>query len=985
MIDDFERDTPGMPGSAAVTISLVDAEAPAIGKALSIAWSLPHKGFVEANYAKPTPLPLEAGETAAIRFDAWIPDSPSVSLMAVRLLDAHNQVFQWMLKLPPSATAGWRTIVFPLDPEHGGGNWGGPNDGRLAYPARFLGLTLAFASSAIPAGHVLIDNLRVDQLPPLNLDTDRFPSLVNTGPEGKCDLVASNPFDHPITVTLKGNLTSFYGTASEVAGTVTVPAKGKSRMALPLTNRQPGIRWLDATIQFDNLEFNYITSLVIGAPVVRTYKPGDFIFAICSHTEKYAEAVQEQEMQATAAAGANEIRVCEAWARIQRKPDAFQWDTEDRLVELASRYGITTQAILGFSPSWAVGESLRLEQAEAYKKHQRDAWMISLCGPPEEAPWRAYVSAFATRYRGKIERYEIVNEPDLGSWRGTTDEYIQLLTKASEEIRHADPNAKVMTGGFATVLAHAGHANNPDIHERVLAEASDTFDIHAMHQHGPFPEFKSAITGELTRIRARMPHPKPLYFNETALSSAYGGEKFQATTLVKKMSYVMALNAIGYTWYDLRNDGTSSGDGEQNYGLLTTDFLPKASFAAYAEFVRQMQGMHHIGDLDLGSNREGHVFRGPRGRVIVWWTEGRNTSGVPVLLRCATPIRAFDVMGVATELSPVEGIVCAQPSAEPQYLVLPPGDGTSVEGLLVKLDGPKQALIGEPLKMTALLTNPWEHAITVNLGWMDVSGKNMTTSVPVAPKATAQLPIVAAGPRPDQMVNSMDLTYSVADLKLAGTIRFSVPVVQNIECTPPDNRNPDWVLEKRSDYLSFTDADPTLTSYDWRGPDDLSAKVWMWQQKDSIDVRVDVRDDIHVQKEKAPDCLRGDSLQIAFQFVSDARVNWELGVAQTEDGTLLSTVLVSPIGGVKSETSFTAVCTPIPGGLRYEVTLPRDSFGLTDAALRDGLRFNLAVSDNDGTLRKGLVRIASGIGEPKSNPQLFPLLNFPSDAATKRD
>ena len=978
VVDDFERAEPGMPSSAAATISLVDAEAPAAGKALSIAWPLPHKGFFEANYAKPVPLPLIAGETAAIRFDAWIPAAPSISAMAVRLLDAHNQVFQWMIKLPTSTAAGWRTIMFPLDPGIAG-HWGGPNDGRLAYPAKLLGLTLNFANSAAPAGHVSIDNLRVDLLPALALETDRFPSLVNTGPSGKCDLVVSNPFDHPIDLAVKGNLTTFSGSASEVAGSVTVPASGKARMALPLTDRQPGIRWLDATVRSEKSEFNYKTSFVIADPVERTGGKDGFRFSICSHTESSPEAEQELEFQAAAAAGANEMRTNEVWVHIQPKPDVWRWEIEDHLVELAARYGIETQMTLGCTPSWAVSESLHAEQVEAYKQHKPDAWKISLWGPPEEAPWRAFVNTIVTRYRGKIKRYEIVNEPDLGSWRGTTDEYIQLLRRASEEIHRADPDAKVMTGGFATVMPHAGRARNPDLQERVLAEASDAFDIHAVHQHEPFPGFKGAVKGELQRIRARMAHPRPLYFNETAMSSAYGGEKFQANTLVKKMTYVLAQDAIGYTWYDLRNDGGDPGNGEQNYGLLMTDFRPKAAYAAYSEFVRQMQGMRHISDIDLGAEREGYVFGGPRGRVIVLWTEVRSASSVPVLLRGGKgPVRAIDVMGVATELPQVDGIVLVQPSLEPQYIVMPAGEGTPVEGVLVKLDGPKQTVTGQPLKLTAVLANPWPRAITVNLAWTDADGKAMTASIPVAANSTAQQQVVGKAAVPRQTVHGMELSYSVADVKWDGKIRFSVPVVRNVESTSPDNRSPDWVLDKRSDYVSFTDADPALASYNWRGAEDLSAKVWVWRQgEEAIRVRVDVRDDIHVQKEKAQDCARGDSLQIAFQSVNDQRVNWEIGVAQADDGTLLRAVWASPSGTVNPESQFTSACEAIPGGLRYEVTLPRRSLGLTDAALRDGLRFNLNVNDNDGNLRKGLVRIAPGVGEPKNNPQAFPVICIP--------
>ena len=187
------------------------------------------------------------------------------------------------------------------------------------------------------------------------------------------------------------------------------------------------------------------------------------------------------------------------------------------------------------------------------KLNRPNAWRIALFGPPEEASWRRYVAEMARRYQGKIRLYEVGNEPDLGFWRGTTDEYERTLRAAYEEVHRADPQAQVLTGGFATVLEHQGRAQNHDLQERVLAEASDAFDIHAFHQHGPFKEFKTAVDGELARMRARMTHPRPLYFNETAISSAFIGEHEQAVTLVKKLSFAMARGATSACCGGLNN------------------------------------------------------------------------------------------------------------------------------------------------------------------------------------------------------------------------------------------------------------------------------------------------------------------------------------------------------------------------------------------------------------------------------------------------
>ena len=59
----------------------------------------------------------------------------------------------------------------------------------------------------------------------------------------------------------------------------------------------------------------------------------------------------------------------------------------------------------------------------------------------------------------------------------------------------------------------------------------------------------------------------------------------------------------------------------------------------------------------------------------------------------------------------------------------------------------------------------------------------------------------------------------------------------------------------------------------------------------------------------------------------------------------------------------------------YRARLKLDAFGLTGQRLRDGIRFNLLINDNDGELREGFIQIAPGISEWK-NFEKFPLIVF---------
>lgn len=69
--------------------------------------------------------------------------------------------------------------------------------------------------------------------------------------------------------------------------------------------------------------------------------------------------------------------------------------------------------------------------------------------------WLKFVKALASRYKGKVSTYEIINEIDLGKYfPGVTREqaiakYGPLFNKASKAIKEIDPNAKVIDSGRA--------------------------------------------------------------------------------------------------------------------------------------------------------------------------------------------------------------------------------------------------------------------------------------------------------------------------------------------------------------------------------------------------------------------------------------------------------------------------------------------------------------------------------------------------------
>ncbi len=114
--------------------------------------------------------------------------------------------------------------------------------------------------------------------------------------------------------------------------------------------------------------------------------------------------------------------------------------------------------------------------------------------PPENADLFAeFVGAMAQRYRGRIQAYQIWNEPNLSrEWGNKPVDpagYARLLQKSYQAIKAADPNAIVVTAGMAPTTADQADAMYDEKFYRQMYEAmggnSDGyFDMLGVHGAG---------------------------------------------------------------------------------------------------------------------------------------------------------------------------------------------------------------------------------------------------------------------------------------------------------------------------------------------------------------------------------------------------------------------------------------------------------------------------------------------------------------------
>ncbi len=151
----------------------------------------------------------------------------------------------------------------------------------------------------------------------------------------------------------------------------------------------------------------------------------------------------------------------------------FEWNEPDRLMKAIADKGLKLVVRLDNQPNWARADSI-----------------FPQSGPPDRmSDWVDFVTAVATRYRGRVDAYEIWNEPNLAAEWGRTPsarEYTELLQASYKAIKQADPKATVISAGLSPTTETSDRAR-PDVvflREMYEAGAKGSFDLLGIHAPG---------------------------------------------------------------------------------------------------------------------------------------------------------------------------------------------------------------------------------------------------------------------------------------------------------------------------------------------------------------------------------------------------------------------------------------------------------------------------------------------------------------------
>jgi hypothetical protein len=181
----------------------------------------------------------------------------------------------------------------------------------------------------------------------------------------------------------------------------------------------------------------------------------------------WRDEVAHRDLGLVRDAGFTWVKQWFAWDDIEgRGKGQYDWSTADRIVDQVEEFGLNLIVRVDHEPEWAGPAPGNIE-------HFAD-----------------FLSTMATRYKGRIRAYQVWNEPNLAREWGdkppNAGEYTQMLKRAHEVIKKADPNAIVVSAGMAptTELSQRAVPDTRFIQSMYNAGAQPYFDMLGAHGAG---------------------------------------------------------------------------------------------------------------------------------------------------------------------------------------------------------------------------------------------------------------------------------------------------------------------------------------------------------------------------------------------------------------------------------------------------------------------------------------------------------------------
>ena len=315
------------------------------------------------------------------------------------------------------------------------------------------------------------------------------------------------------------------------------------------------------------------------------------------------------------------------WPYLEPHKGQFRFDTLDAYVSLARQHNTGILLPLGLSPSWA---SARPLEKSVYQPG-------SAAEPRDIEDWRVFVRAVATRYRGRINAYEIWNEPNLPQFCSASVDQILVLTREASQIIHeVDPAALVVSPSATESKGLAW------LSEFLSKGGGQYVDVIGYHLYVN-PQPPEAMVPLVQQIRQTMSNSgqavKPIWNTEANWFSPkpFPSEDLAAAYLARSYILNWAAGVQRLYWYAWDNRAVQVATTQQDNRTLTP------AGRAYGTVYQWLVGSRMEGcQQDANHTFVCQLNRDGAPQWIVWNPDGAHTFDIPASWHVASVIPLLD-------------------------------------------------------------------------------------------------------------------------------------------------------------------------------------------------------------------------------------------------------------------------------------------------------------------------------------------------------
>ncbi len=485
------------------------------------------------------------------------------------------------------------------------------------------------------------------------------------------------PAKIPGGLLIRYRLEGFYG---EVLGFGQVPVpEGATHAEAPLRVRipQPGTQRLLLESVLDGEVLSQSETILTPLPAAPTSPNPDSFFGahgtLGNLGEIHAAAIASR-------AGVRWWRLHDyaaytAWALTEPEQGKYRWF--DREIDALRARGLSLLGVLERTPRWAAAPG------------SVDA-DVSNRPPARLADFANFARQVASHYRGRIEAYEIWNEPWSPTyWTGDAEAYADLARAGAAAIAAGDPAATVVAGSLYApksdfidrVLARGllGVAGKVSVHHYTDPEAV----TYAFGDRDQVSQFARTIRGKLELASQQALPAGKLWNTEggTPCPSYYSwaGTEEQSRAAARTVAKTLILSKSAgfqrffyyYVWHEAGIGRTFGGMPSENLALLDFDGSGKPALAAYYGCARNLEGAVPAGRVETPTLKA-YLFQRGGDTVVAAWSPTALVEPLNLDVRLSpTGASMENLLGNTRALRPVAAPAPAPPTAPPVGMVLP--------------------------------------------------------------------------------------------------------------------------------------------------------------------------------------------------------------------------------------------------------------------------------------------------------------------------